>query len=104
VTYAADPTYKGLLLIRIRDLMSDRHGVFVGPYAAGDVVGVDTLDGKSVLQHEYLLLDASHPQQSLGKNKLGRWLVRQGISLGWSHCVGIQIDGVGFTEVITAVG
>jgi hypothetical protein len=104
VTYVADAKYKGLVLIRIRDLMSDRHGVFVGPYAGGDVVGVDTLNGKSVQQHAELILDASHPQARSGNNKWGLWAVQQGISLGWSHCVGIQIDGVGFTEVITAAG
>jgi hypothetical protein len=104
VTYMTDSKYKGLVLIRIRDLMSDRHGVFVGPHAAGDVVGVDTLNGKSVQQHAELILDASHPQARSGNNKWGLWAVQQGISLGWSHCVGIQIDGVGFTEVITAAG
>jgi hypothetical protein len=104
VTYVADAKYKGLVLIRIRDLMSDRHGVFVGPYAAGDVVGADTLNGKSVQQHAELILDASNPQARSDKNKWGLWAVQQGISLGWSHCVGIQIDGVGFTELITSVG
>ncbi len=104
VTYLADPNYTGLVLIRIRDLQSERHAVFVGPYAAGDVVGTDAVEGKSVEQHAEALLDASRPQERSSKKKWGVWHIRQGMSSGWSHCLGIQADGEGFTEVVTGLG
>lgn len=104
VTYLADPQLTGIVLVRIRDLESSRIGVFVGPYAAGSVVGTDTIDGNVVQQNAELVLDASHhPVRSL-KSKWGIWNVRQGLAAGWSHCFGIQVDGAGFTEVFTGNG
>ncbi len=105
VTYVAAQSYKGLALVRIRDLKTGRQAVFIGPYASGDVVGGDTIGGRLVQQHAELLLDASHPQTRLfGNNKWGVWNVQQGMPADWSHCFGIQIDGDGFTEIITGIG
>jgi hypothetical protein len=104
VSYVADPQFSGLVLIRIHDLKSSRVGVFVGPYAAGSVVGTDTIEGNVVQQHAELVLDASHPQTRSGNNKWGIWHIRQGLATGWSHCFGIQVDGAGFTEVFTGNG
>jgi len=101
VSYVADPQFTGIALIRIRDLEIARAGVFVGPYAAGGVVGTDTIAGNPVQQHPELVLDASHPASKSGTNKWGTWHVRQGLAAGWSHCFGIQVDGPGFTEVAT---
>jgi hypothetical protein len=47
-TYYGGPQLTGLVLLRIRDLNTGRAGIFVGPYAVGDVVGTDTIDGKAV--------------------------------------------------------
>lgn len=101
VTYVADPQFTGIALIRIRDLKSTRVGVFVGPYASGNVVGTDTIDGKAVQLHANLVLDASHHPATSGNSKWGIWRVRQGGAAGSSGCFGIQVDGVGFTQVIT---
>jgi hypothetical protein len=101
VSYVADPKFSGVVLVRIRDLESDRVGVFVGPYAAGDVVGTDTIAGKAVPQHAELVLDASHPPSRSSTNKWGIWQIRQGLAAGSSRCFGIQIDGASFTEVVT---
>jgi hypothetical protein len=104
VTYVADPQFTGIALVRIRDLESDRVGVFVGPYASGAVVGTDTIGGKTVQQHADLVLDAGHHPATSGTSKWGVWNVRQGLAAGWSHCFGIQVDGAGFTEVATGIG
>jgi hypothetical protein len=105
VTYIAAHTYRGLALVRIRDLKTGGRAVFLGPYASGQVVGGDKVGGQFVQQHAELLLDASHPQTRLfGNNKWGFWNVQQGMPADWSHCFGIQIDGDGFTEIITGTG
>jgi hypothetical protein len=101
VSYFADPQFTGIVLVRIRDLESASVGVFVGPYAAGGVVGTDTIAGKAVQQHAELVLDASHPASTSGANKWGIWHIRQGLATGSSSCFGIQVDGAGFTEVVT---
>jgi hypothetical protein len=35
---------------------------------------------------------------------MGDWMVRQGLAAGSSGCFGIQIDGVGFSQVVTGQG
>jgi hypothetical protein len=100
-TYYADPQLTGIVLLRIRDLKSGVVGVFVGPYAAGDVVGTDTIGGKAIKQHAEAILDASHHPATSGGSKWGLWDVRQGWPTGWSRCWGFQLDGAGFTEVFT---
>jgi hypothetical protein len=104
VTYVADPQFTGIVLIRIRDLESDRVGVFVGLYASGVFVGTDTIRGQMVQQHADLVLDAGHHPATSGTSKWGVWKVRQGLAAGWSHCFGIQVDGAGCTEVATGIG
>jgi hypothetical protein len=101
VTYVTDPQFTGIALIRIRDLKSTRVGGFVGPYASGNVVGTDAIDGKAVQLHANLVLDAGHHPATSGNSKWGIWRVRQGVAAGWSGCFGIQVDGAGFTQVIT---
>ena len=100
-TYYAGPQLTGIVLLRIRDIMTGRAGVFVGPYAAGDVVGTDTIDGSPVQQHAEAVLDESHHAATPGRSKWGIWDVRQGYAAGWSRCFGFQLDGAGFSEVIT---
>src|SRR5260370_11960569 len=77
-TYYAGPQLTGIVLIRIRDLKTGRAGVFVGPSAAGNVVGMDTIDGKAVQPHGYAILDASRPPATSGPNHCGDWQIRQG--------------------------
>ncbi|GAC1509708.1 MAG: hypothetical protein NVS1B3_11960 [Candidatus Dormibacteraceae bacterium] len=95
-SYYSDGKVKGIVLIRIRDLKTGKAGVFVGPYAAGDVVGTDTIDGKVVEQHAFAVLDLSHPPADAN----AYWGIRQGWNTGWSGCVGFQLDGPDFSQVI----
>jgi hypothetical protein len=101
VTYFTEPQLTGLVLVRIRDLKSDRPAVFVGPHAAGAVVGTDTIAGIPVQQHAELVLDAGHHDRTAsGTSKWGIWPVRQGVASGRSGCHGYQFDGAGFSEVV----
>jgi hypothetical protein len=99
-TYVVPRTIKGIVLIRIRDLKTGQAGVFVGPYAAGDVVGTDTIDGKTVDHHGFAALDMNHPPARSSSSN-GYWDIRQGWAAGWSGCWGFQLDGPDFSEVIT---
>jgi len=97
-TYYADRQVSGIVLIRIRDLKTGEAGVFVGPNAAGEVVGTDTIDGTAVEQHGYAVLHVDRPPTL---NKPAIWHVRQGWAAGWSGCWGFQLDGLDFSQVIT---
>jgi hypothetical protein len=101
VTWITAPDISGPVLVRGRDLMSNRIVVFVGAYSAGAAVGTDTQSGSRFSQRTELLLDAGHPH-SRGSNGYGEFPVHQGLSTGWVGCVGFQIDGPDFTEIITA--
>ena len=58
VSWVTAPDLSGPVLVRGRDLMSNRIVVFVGAYSAGAVVGTDTLAGSKVSQRAELLLEA----------------------------------------------
>jgi hypothetical protein len=100
VRWFTAPDLSGPVLVRGRDLMSNRMAVFVGANSAGAVVGTDTAAGAKVSQRAELVLDAGHPP-SRGANGYGVFPVRQGVSKGWLGCFGVQVDGPDFTETIT---
>ena len=102
VIYYADPTVKGVILVRIQTLDQRYQGVFVGDYGAGPTVGTDTIDGKRVALHGEAGFPAARPRPTPGLAAgWGSWGVRQGIDKRWT-CVGIQIDSESATEVIVA--
>lgn len=99
VIWYAAPSVSGPILVRGRDLMTnDRRVVFVGPFAAGPVIGTEPNMGE---QHTELVLDPGHPQLRTALTHYGYWHIRQGMSSGWVGCVGFQIDGPSFSETIT---
>jgi hypothetical protein len=89
------------VLIRGRDLVTNRGVIFTGAGAAGPIVASDPSQISPALRSE-LLLDASHPK--LRENGFGVFQVRQGVPKGWSLCVGFQMDGATFTETVTTPG
>jgi hypothetical protein len=104
VTAFTDPNLTGLVLVRGHDLESDRPLVFVGPHAAGNVVGTDTIDGQPAGQHLELVFDAGHHDAATsGTSKWGIWPIRDGLAKGESGCTGFQLDGAGFSEVFVSV-
>jgi len=101
---------QGAVLVRGRNLITGQPVVFVGAFAAGQIVGSDTLSGRAVQQHAELAFDASRPSSRANEGFIP-WGLTAGVSadpsqkpisgpvtLGPSFCVGIQIDGPGFTE------
>jgi len=102
VIYYADPTVKGVILVRIQTLDQRYKGVFVGDYGAGPSVGTDTIDGKRVELHGEVGFPAARPGPTPAPAPgWGSWSVRQGIDKRWT-CVGIQVDSESATEVFVA--
>jgi hypothetical protein len=104
VQYITDPTVRGPVLIRGQQLDGRLQVFFVGPWAAGPVVGTDVIDGKEVQLHRELVLPASHKpaQREFFKPGWGNWPVRQGHGIGSNGCFGAQIDTVDASEVFVA--
>jgi hypothetical protein len=100
VTYYTQPGLSGTVLVRGRELKTNRIVVFVGEYSGGRVVGTDELAGSRFDQRAELVFDAGSPHQR-GSTGFGFFQVRQGLSRGWVGCFGFQIDGPNFTETIT---
>ena len=78
-------------------MFTNQRIIFVGQYAAGPVVGNDTVDGIAVQQQLELILDI----KNVGGHKL-EWSFIAGVPNTWSGSTGWQIDGVGFSEVFLA--
>lgn len=98
----------GPVLIRARDVLTGRPVVFVGTYAAGPVLGTDTVDGKLVQQRGELVIDTHTTSADLGEwwASLTRhgfdWPYTAGVPTSWSGSTGWQIDAPGFSEVFIA--
>ena len=101
----ADKPIDGPILVRVRDLFTHQTIVFVGDFAAGPVVGTDTVDGKLAELHTEMVLytdDRAHAPHLIASNHPYAWLFTAGAPKGWSSSTGWQIDGPGFSEVFLA--
>jgi len=96
----AETHISGPVLIRAMDLFTRERVVFVGRYAAGPVVGQDTVDGVAVEQRTELVFDTSQASNDsyLSQYKFA-WPFTAGVPKSWSGSTAWQIDGVGFSEV-----
>lgn len=94
----AETNISGPILIRAVDLFTNQPVIFVGDYAAGPVVGSDTIDGRTYDQHVELVVDTSHTSKTTVPHKYN-WLFTAGVANTWSNSIGWQIDGIGFSEV-----
>jgi hypothetical protein len=92
---------KGPILVRAKDIFTNEPVVFVGQYAAGPVVGHDTVDGVAVDQHTELVFDTSQAAKGPTTHKFS-WPFIAGVPKTWSGSTGWQIDGAGFSEVFVA--
>lgn len=102
VTYFADPSVKGVILVRIQELGGAFNGFFVGPYQAGKVVGTDTIEGVPTALYDELALPIASP--SANTSAAPGWAIfklRQGIDKRYT-CVGLQIDTASGTQVVVA--
>jgi hypothetical protein len=103
-TLLTPPGMSGPVILRAIDLSSGRPLIEVGPFGAGPVYGTDNVNGVAVTQHAYNLLDTDHPSTTtydVSGTPYAQWPAEY----GWAHtstgfCVGIQIDGPSFTELI----
>jgi hypothetical protein len=99
-----DPNLTGLVLVRGQDLETNLPVVFVGPHAAGSVVGTDTIAGKTVQQRSEAVFDAGHHDAAVsGTSKWGIWPMSPGIDKTESGCIAFQIDGPSFSEIIISI-
>ena len=98
-----DPTVRGVVLIRGKELGGDLQIFWVGPYSAGRVVGSDSVGGHSVDLHaEAVLLVARPPASTATSPGWAIWPLRDGVANGFNGCVGFQIDTPSSTEVFVS--
>ena len=111
-TFITSPQLAGPVLVRGQDLNHGTPAAFIGPYAAGQAIGVDYIQGRQV-QHSELVLDAGHAPMTatassavrfgrLPSGGYGAWAIRYGLQRSFAGCFGFQIDGIGFSETIIA--
>ena len=99
----------GLVLIRARDLKAGAEVAFAnyalsptGISAVGPVLGTATVANHRVtLRSEAVFLDPWHTRPVDKKGDLPELVVLFGMQTGSSECIGLQIDGPGFSENFT---
>jgi hypothetical protein len=99
--FYAETNISGPILVRVNDIFRHQPATFVGKYAAGPVVGNDTVDGVAVEQHSELVFDSTQASKTYGTHKFV-WPFTVGVPKSWSGSTGWQIDGIGFSEVFVA--
>jgi hypothetical protein len=103
VTFFTDPTVSGVVLIRGQQLGGRLNVVYVGDYAAGRVVGSDSIGGKPTNQYAEAALPADRPPSNTNAAPgWGIWKIRQGIDRTYSGCTGFQFDTASGSQVIVA--
>jgi len=106
-SYVVEPSFKGLILVRARDLQTNQVVVFAhnplnydeyfGAIPAGAVAGKDYVLEHDVLTYTELVLQT----ETMHTDAASVWPVTaplQGFPNGSSGCIGFQVDGAGFTE------
>jgi hypothetical protein len=103
VTFYTDPTVSGVVLIRGQQLGGRLNVVYVGDYAAGPVVGSDSIGGKPVTQYAEAALPADRPPSNTNAAPgWGIWKIRQGADRSYSGCTGLQFDTASGSQVVVA--
>lgn len=97
----ADSDIAGPILVRARDLFTNQPVIFVGRYAAGPVVGSDTVDSKLEQQRSEVVFDRSSAIKGPHGHRY-EWNFTAGVPKSWSGSTGWQIDGQGFSETFLA--
>jgi hypothetical protein len=101
--FYTDQQIAGPMVVRVRDVVNNANVVFVGKYAAGPVVGADTLNGTRVQQHAELVLYANNAAPITvnppSKPHAFVWGFTVGVPSDSTGSTGWQVDGMGFSEV-----
>jgi hypothetical protein len=104
--FYTDTPITGPILIRGRDVFNSAPDRYVGDFAAGPVIGTDTVGGTRMDQHSEIVLSedlvstnfASDLVVPTGKRFI--WEFVTGVPKTYSGYVGWQIDAVGLSEVV----
>ncbi len=107
VAAITDPTVRGVVLIRGKELGGSLPIYWVGPYAAGSVAGSDSVGGQRVDLHGEAVLPISRPPANTVTPTApgwARWQLRDEVANGFNGCVGFQFDTASGTEVFVASG
>lgn len=103
ITLYTDPTVTGVVLIRGQQLGGKLNVVYVGSYAAGRVVGTDTISGKLMTQYAEAALPGGRPPTTDNPAQgWAIWHLRQGIGRTYIGCTGFQLDTAAGSEVVVA--
>ena len=95
----------GPVLLRGRDLSTGHDLIFVGKWSYGPVVGRDPTNAQGWVQHSELFLDPNQPTHESGGAGLGKWSFIAGVAGGGpTYCIGLQLDGAGFTRTVVLAG
>lgn len=101
--FYTDQQIAGPILVRVRYVLNNVTGVFVGKYAAGPVVGSDVVNGTRVEQHNELVLFENTADRVTdnppSRPHAFKWSFTVGVPNAETGPTGWQIDGLGFTEV-----
>lgn len=101
VVFFTDPTVRGVVLIRGVQIDGRLSVVYVGNYAAGAIVGSDTIDGKRVDLYSEAAVVADHPPSDASAAPgWGIWHIRQGIDQSYWGCTVFQFDFLSGTEQV----
>src|SRR5438270_2050209 len=97
--FYTDQQIAGPIVVRVRDVVNNVNVVFVGKYAAGPVVGTDTLNGTRVQQHAELVLYANNAAlvtvNPPSKPHAFVWGFTVGVPNDSTGSTGWQVDGMG---------
>ena len=108
--FLADPTARGLFLVRGRDIATGQAVYFAGNLSgvpdasigravlAGDVAGRDRVNGQTVPLRPELVANASGPSDSPNSVSTPVWGAYVGHRNGGSGCIEFQVDHDGTTE------
>lgn len=104
VTLFTDPTVHGIVLARGQRLDGPQKIFYIGQWAAGPVVGTDTVAGKQVELHAELALPGDRrPSNADAAPGWGIWEFRMGIRKP-RGCTGFQIDTASTSEAWVVAG
>lgn len=95
-----DPTVRGVVLIRVRQIGRTMPVLSFGQYAAGRTLGTDTVAGQRVTFRSEQVLPAAHPPTNPDAAAGWHiWHIWQGVPRGSVGCNLVQIDTAAGTEI-----
>lgn len=105
VTFYLDPTARGVVLFRGRNLTTGRTIYFTGQWSAGTVIANDTLGGRPAALRPGVAFPSDRPpHNALAAPGWGLWTGRWRSAFNTGDCVAFQVDYATGTELIVFNG